>query len=80
MHIQQLDPANPRDVRRFVEFPFRLYRDEPLWVPPFVSEVRATLESRGFDASILRLRNMLDALHGEGPSSSGATPNTVLPY
>jgi len=44
MHIHRLDPHNRRDVRRYVEFPFRLYRDSPLWVPPFVNEVRATLD------------------------------------
>ena len=66
-------PINPQIYHQsgVVEFPAYAQR---------LSEVRAALESRGFDASILRVRNMLDALHGEGPTSSGATPNTVLPY
>jgi hypothetical protein len=45
MHVCRLDQANRRDVRRYVEFPFRLYRESPLWVPPFVDEVRAQLDS-----------------------------------
>jgi len=44
MHIHRLDPTERRDVRRYVEFPFRLYRENALWVPPFVDEVRAQLD------------------------------------
>jgi hypothetical protein len=44
MHIHRLDPTSQRDVRRYVGFPFRLYRDSTLWVPPFVNEVRAQLD------------------------------------
>jgi len=43
MDIQRLDLRNRRDVRRYVDFPFRLYRDSRLWVPPFVNEVRMQL-------------------------------------
>jgi hypothetical protein len=44
MHIHRLDPAERRDVRRYIEFPFRLYRENTLWVPPFVAEIRAQLD------------------------------------
>ena len=44
MHISQLDLADRRDVRRFIQFPFRLYRDSPLWVPPFIDEIRTQLD------------------------------------
>jgi hypothetical protein len=46
MRIHRLDPTERRDVRRYIEFPFRLYRDSPLWVPPFVHDVRAQLDPR----------------------------------
>jgi hypothetical protein len=46
MHIHRLDPTDRRDVRRYIEFPFRLYRKSPLWVPPFVNEVRTQLDPR----------------------------------
>ncbi len=29
---------NSKGLHRFVEYPFQLYRDEPLWVPPFIEE------------------------------------------
>ncbi|NLE44914.1 MAG: hypothetical protein GX620_09360 [Chloroflexi bacterium] len=35
--IIEVDPTNRRDRRRFVEFPFRLYRGNRQWVPPLVS-------------------------------------------
>jgi hypothetical protein len=44
MHIHRLDRASRRDVRRYVEFPFRLYRENTLWVPPFVGEIHAQLD------------------------------------
>jgi len=46
MRIQRVDPANRRDVSRFVGFPFRLYSDHPQWVPPFLHEARAELDPR----------------------------------
>jgi hypothetical protein len=46
MRIHRLDPANRRDVHRYIEFPFRLYRDNLLWVPPFLHQVRAQLDPR----------------------------------
>ncbi len=44
MQIHRVDLGNRRDVRRYIEFPFRLYHRHPLWVPPFVNEVRAQLD------------------------------------
>ncbi|MBV6396162.1 MAG: hypothetical protein HFACDABA_01755 [Anaerolineales bacterium] len=32
--IEQIDTSNKDQVRRFVEFPYRLYRDCAQWVPP----------------------------------------------
>jgi hypothetical protein len=32
--VRLIDPRNPIDRRRFLRFPFALYRDHPLWVPP----------------------------------------------
>ena len=45
MRIERLDPAERRAVRRYVDFPFRLYRESPLWVPPFVDEAYAQLDA-----------------------------------
>lgn len=32
--IEKIDTESKRDAKRFVEFPYRLYRDCPQWVPP----------------------------------------------
>ncbi|MFB0534533.1 MAG: hypothetical protein ACETWR_06095 [Anaerolineae bacterium] len=37
VEIHKVDTTDPRDVERFVQFSFRLYRDCPQWVPPLVS-------------------------------------------
>jgi hypothetical protein len=36
LDIQCIDTASKGDARRFVEFPYRLYRDCPQWVPPLL--------------------------------------------
>lgn len=38
MNVIQIEPGNPRQARRFVDLPYRLYRDTPQWVPPLRSE------------------------------------------
>jgi GNAT superfamily N-acetyltransferase len=35
-----------RDLKRFIDFPFQLYRGEPLWVPPLKLERRLFLSRR----------------------------------
>ena len=46
MVIVTIDTANRRDARRFLDFPFRLYRRIPQWVPPFDSDARRMLDRR----------------------------------
>lgn len=40
VQVIKIDPDRARDARRFVQFPFDLYRDSPYWVPPMVSDAR----------------------------------------
>jgi GNAT superfamily N-acetyltransferase len=35
--------ADKRDLMRFIRLPFELYRNEPRWVPPLISDVRKRL-------------------------------------
>ncbi len=44
MDIIQIDTRNKRDVKRFLDFPFQLYRDAPQWVPPFASDAKRMLD------------------------------------
>jgi GNAT superfamily N-acetyltransferase len=38
----------PSDRRRFLEFPYHLYRNDPLWVPPILSDTEERIDpSRG---------------------------------
>lgn len=41
--IEQIDPTNRADVRRFVDFPYRLYRNRPQWVPPLKGDIALML-------------------------------------
>src|SRR5438045_6636496 len=43
MNSLPVDTYSPTDVRRFVEFPFALYRHCPHWVPPFRDEAYVQL-------------------------------------
>ncbi len=44
--VEKIDADNRRQVRRFVEFPYRLYRDHPQWVPPIRGDIRVMLDRR----------------------------------
>lgn len=44
--IIQIDPGSKAEVRAYVDFPFRLYRDDPLWVPPIRADVRTMLNQK----------------------------------
>lgn len=37
---------SPKDLARFVEIPYRLYKNDPNWVPPLRSEVKSVLDKK----------------------------------
>ncbi len=43
LHIHQVDTRAKADVRRFLQLPFSLYRDHPLWVPPILMDAATQL-------------------------------------
>ncbi len=44
IEIQTVDVSRRDDVRQYMELPFRLYRDHPLWVPPIRQDLAAQLD------------------------------------
>jgi ribosomal protein S18 acetylase RimI-like enzyme len=44
MEIQRVETK--KDLRRFIELPYRLYRDDPIWVPPLRSEQWGQFDQR----------------------------------
>ncbi len=44
MRIRKLDTS--RDLKRFIEFPYELYRDTPYWVPPLRLDVKHLLSPK----------------------------------
>lgn len=43
MRIIKINTENANDVKKFIQFPFELYRNHPQWVPPLKSEMRMVL-------------------------------------
>jgi hypothetical protein len=41
--IEKIDTNDKRDVRRFINIPFRLYRNHPQWVPPLLIDAEMQL-------------------------------------
>ena len=41
--IDQIDTSKRQDVNRFLQIPFRLYRDHPQWVPPILVDRKTQL-------------------------------------
>ena len=46
MQIHRIDTSRAREARRFVQFPFDLYRDSPYWVPPLFSDALKQVDPR----------------------------------
>ncbi len=46
VHIETIDPRRRAQVRRFVDLPFRLYANNPQWVPPLKSETALAFDRR----------------------------------
>lgn len=44
MKTRVIDTNDKKDVRRFIQFPFDLYKDSPYWVPPMLSDMRFNLD------------------------------------
>ncbi len=48
LNIARIDTASRRDVNRFIELPFRLYRNCAPWVPPLVDDTKLMLNRREY--------------------------------
>ncbi len=46
MDISALDTHDSRQVRQFLDLPFRLYADTPQWVPPLADDARRQVDRR----------------------------------
>ena len=44
MQTRKIDTSSRKDVNRWVDFPYRLYKDHPYWVPMLKSGVRNLLD------------------------------------
>ena len=44
LQIRKIKTENKKDVRRFIELPFALYRGHPLWVPPIRIDIKTRLD------------------------------------
>ena len=44
--IEKVDTTNKAQVKRFVELPYRLYKDCPLWVPPLYMDANLPLNRK----------------------------------
>ena len=43
MKVRQIDQLSKKDVKKWVNFPFDIYKDHKLWVPPFINDSKNQL-------------------------------------
>lgn len=48
MNIIQVDLSNRKQVRHFLDFPYRIYKDIPQWVPPLRMDDRLRLDPKRY--------------------------------
>jgi GNAT superfamily N-acetyltransferase len=46
MSLEIRPVASGRDLRRFIQLPFALYRNEPRWIPPLLMDMRQRLDRK----------------------------------
>lgn len=46
MHVFIIDTLDIKQVKRFLNLPFKIYEDSPCWVPPLESDARRMLDRR----------------------------------
>jgi len=46
MLVRRIDANNRKDVKQFIHFPFELYRESTLWVPPLISDMKLIFNRR----------------------------------
>jgi hypothetical protein len=46
MDVHRVDPRDRQEVRRFVDLPYRLYRENPCWVPPIRGDAALALNPK----------------------------------
>ncbi|MCJ7621982.1 MAG: hypothetical protein MUO76_00655 [Anaerolineaceae bacterium] len=46
IQIQIVDLNDKSQVMKFIKFPFKLYADCPLWVPPFIGEIKIMMNPK----------------------------------
>ncbi len=46
MQIKKIKSGNPKEVEKFIKYPFKLYRSNPVWVPRMVQDVRFALNKK----------------------------------
>ena len=46
MKIYSVNKFKKQDIRKFVRFPFKLYKNTPQWAPPFVAEMVGSLQGK----------------------------------
>ena len=44
--VEQIDLSNKKQVDEFLKLPFRLYKNHPQWVPPFIDDIRLMLNKK----------------------------------
>jgi len=44
MRVRKVDPLSRSDVKKFIQFPFDLYKNNPNWVPQMRADTRAILD------------------------------------
>ena len=67
MKIIEIDSSDKRQARRFLELPFRIYRDTPQWVPPLEMDVKKMLNRRSHPFYAHSAAAFWLAVGGDGP-------------
>ena len=67
MKVIEIDPSDRRQVRLFLDLPFKVYQDIPQWVPPLEIDARRMLDRRSHPFYAHSNAAFFLAINGDGP-------------
>jgi hypothetical protein len=44
IHIAKVESR--KDLKKFIHFPWKVYRDDPNWVPPLIMDIKEKLDRK----------------------------------
>ena len=46
VEVKSFDIESKKDLKKFIKFPWKIYKDDPNWVPPLIMDMKAKFNKK----------------------------------